>query len=175
MSNNIDEKTKAIVVCNPSNPCGSVYSKEHLTAILEVAEKHKVPIIADEIYRNLVFSDVEFHALGELSKNVPVLATGGLAKEFLVPGWRVGWVVVHDRNGVFAEVRGSATVRFPSVPAHVFHCVQIRTALMKLSQLILGANSLVQAAIPAVLTPPENSPEEEALSKFHKDLVQLLE
>lgn len=43
--------------------------------------------------------------MGELSSTVPVLSVGGLAKEFLVPGWRVGWVMVHDKNGVFEEVR----------------------------------------------------------------------
>lgn len=52
----IDERTRAIVVNNPSNPCGSVYSKEHLKAILAIAEKHRVPIIADEIYGNIVRS-----------------------------------------------------------------------------------------------------------------------
>jgi tyrosine aminotransferase len=50
----IDEHTAAIVVNNPSNPCGSVYSKEHLTDILQVAAKHKIPIIADEIYEHFV-------------------------------------------------------------------------------------------------------------------------
>ena len=50
----MDEGTAAIVVNSPSNPCGSVYSKEHLTAILALAEKYKVPIIADEIYEHFV-------------------------------------------------------------------------------------------------------------------------
>lgn len=52
-----------------------------------------------------VFSGNTFYAMGELSSTVPVLSVGGLAKEFLVPGWRVGWVMVHDKNGVFEEVR----------------------------------------------------------------------
>ncbi len=50
----IDESTAAIVVINPSNPCGSVYSREHLTNIVGVAHKHKLPIIADEIYDGMV-------------------------------------------------------------------------------------------------------------------------
>ena len=43
--------------------------------------------------------------MGDLSRNVPVLSVGGMAKEFLVPGWRVGWILIHDRAGAFAKVR----------------------------------------------------------------------
>lgn len=50
MESLIDKNTAAIVINNPSNPCGSVYSKEHLLDILKVAEKYHLPIIADEIY-----------------------------------------------------------------------------------------------------------------------------
>lgn len=50
----IDYNTTAIIVNNPSNPCGSVYSKEHLLAIIDIAARYKVPIIADEIYEHFV-------------------------------------------------------------------------------------------------------------------------
>ncbi|KAI9176084.1 hypothetical protein H9P43_006449 [Blastocladiella emersonii ATCC 22665] len=126
----IDDSTACILVNNPSNPCGSVYSKAHLEAILAVAERHFLPVIADEIYADMVFSGNTFHAMADLSTTVPVLAVGGLAKRYLVPGWRLGWILVHDRNGAFAEVR---------------------TALLKLSQVIIGANSTVQAALPEIL------------------------
>ena len=53
----IDENTVAIVVNNPSNPCGAVFTPDHLTAILEIADRHCLPIIADEIYDYFVFSD----------------------------------------------------------------------------------------------------------------------
>jgi tyrosine aminotransferase len=54
MESLLDDHTAAIVVNNPSNPCGSVFSKEHIQDILGVANKHKVPIIADEIYAHFV-------------------------------------------------------------------------------------------------------------------------
>ena len=52
----IDDNTAAIIVNNPSNPCGSVYSRQHLLDILAVAEKKKVPIIADEVYAGMVIN-----------------------------------------------------------------------------------------------------------------------
>ena len=52
----IDENTSAILITNPSNPCGSVFSAEHLKAIADVALKHKLPIIADEIYAHMGFT-----------------------------------------------------------------------------------------------------------------------
>ena len=54
LESHIDDRTAAIVVNSPSNPCGSVYSKEHLLDILALAEAYKVPIIADEIYEHFV-------------------------------------------------------------------------------------------------------------------------
>ena len=97
----IDNDSVAIVIVNPSNPCGSVYSKQHLLDILAVAEKHNLPIIADEIYNGLVFKGQHTYPIASLSKNVPVLSCGGLGKKYLIPGWRVGWILIHDRNGRF--------------------------------------------------------------------------
>ncbi|GAB0093454.1 Tyrosine aminotransferase [Sergentomyia squamirostris] len=127
----IDENTAALVVLNPSNPCGSVFSKNHLLQIIKLAEKYYLPIIADEIYEHMVFPGKVFHSVSSLSKNVPVLSCGGLTKRFLVPGWRMGWVTVHDRHNLFKDVRKS---------------------LMKLSCRILGPNAAVQGALPRILT-----------------------
>jgi tyrosine aminotransferase len=55
MESLIDDKTAAIIVNNPSNPCGSVFSITHLKQIIDIADRNKVPIIADEIYDNFVF------------------------------------------------------------------------------------------------------------------------
>lgn len=101
----IDNDTCAIVINNPSNPCGSVFSKEHIYEILKIAEKHFLPIIADEIYEHMVFPGTKYYSFSSLSKNVPILSCGGLTKRFIVPGWRLGWIVIHDRNNAFHDVR----------------------------------------------------------------------
>lgn len=143
----IDDKTRAILVNNPSNPCGCVYSKEHLEQILAVADEFKVPIISDEIYADMAFSRYTFYPLASLTKSVPILTIGGLAKRFLIPGWRVGWIIIHDRNDILKEVR-------PGMNA--------------LTQLILGPNSLIQSTLPDIL---HNTPKEffEATNKTLED------
>ncbi|CAK8672528.1 tyrosine aminotransferase-like [Clavelina lepadiformis] len=150
----IDRKTKAIVVVNPSNPCGSNFNAEHIRAILEVAENNKVPILADEIYADLVFHDKSFHSFSSLSSSVPILSCGGIGKKFLVPGWRMGWVVVHDRNEIFGS--------------------EIRTGLVKLSQRILGPCTLIQAALPGILSTPEAC-HQETIAKLEKNADLLYE
>ncbi|XP_025114868.1 tyrosine aminotransferase-like isoform X2 [Pomacea canaliculata] len=142
----IDYNTTAIIVNNPSNPCGSVYSKEHLLAIIDIAARYKVPIIADEIYEHFVFEGYQYHSLASLSQEVPILSCGGLTKRFLVPGWRLGWIVIYDVNDTFGEVR---------------------SALVSLSQRILGPNTLVQAALPDIL---EKTPE-----SFYRDTIQYIQ
>jgi tyrosine aminotransferase len=57
LASQIDENTVAIIVCNPSNPCGSVYSKQHLNDIIALAEAYCLPIIADEVYGDMVRID----------------------------------------------------------------------------------------------------------------------
>ncbi|GFO11259.1 tyrosine aminotransferase [Plakobranchus ocellatus] len=126
----IDDSTAAIVVCNPSNPCGSVFSEEHMRDILTTVARHSLPLIADEIYEHFVFSGFKYHSFASLSEDVPILASGGLTKRFLIPGWRMGWIVVNDRHDALSEVR---------------------IGLQKLSTRILGPNTLVQGALPRIL------------------------
>jgi len=132
----VDKRTRAILVNNPSNPCGSVFSKEHLTQILNFAEKHHLVVVADEIYANITFTGTKFIPIASLSKEVPVLSIGGLAKQYCVPGWRVGWILIHDRKDRLKEVR---------------------KGLLHMSTLILGANSIVQHSIPHMLHKTDTS------------------
>lgn len=136
MDREIDDHTRAIVINTPSNPCGSVFDEAHIRQILEVAARRRVPIIADEIYDHFAFPGNEFYYMASFTKDVPILSCNGLTKRFLVPGWRMGWITIHDPLNVLAKVR---------------------KGLHSLSERTLGANTIVQGAIPAILsqTPPE--------------------
>ncbi|XP_065199030.1 tyrosine aminotransferase-like, partial [Sycon ciliatum] len=98
MESMINEKTRLIVLVNPSNPCGSSYSKEHLRQILDVAERHHLPILSDEVYGDVVYNGGEFYPLASLTSTVPVLTCRSLAKKYLAPGWRLGWLIVYDQH-----------------------------------------------------------------------------
>jgi tyrosine aminotransferase len=73
----IDSRTKAILVNNPSNPCGNVLSRENLEGVLAIAERHRLPVIADEIYGKMTFTGHVFYPMASLTTTVPVLAVGG--------------------------------------------------------------------------------------------------
>eukprot|EP00484_Ammonia_sp_Unknown_P019108 CAMPEP_0197031618 /NCGR_PEP_ID=MMETSP1384-20130603/10572_1 /TAXON_ID=29189 /ORGANISM="Ammonia sp." /LENGTH=546 /DNA_ID=CAMNT_0042461175 /DNA_START=45 /DNA_END=1685 /DNA_ORIENTATION=+ len=131
----IDKRTKAILVNNPSNPCGSVLNEQSLMRILKVAEDYSIPIISDDVYSEMVYDSNlanrnKAYSLAALSRKVPILTVNGLSKQYLVPGWRVGWIVIHDPIGAF---------------------VKVRTALQKLSTVLLGPNTLIQSSIPSIL------------------------
>ncbi|ORY29170.1 pyridoxal phosphate-dependent transferase [Naematelia encephala] len=99
-----DDDTRAIMITNPSNPCGSNFTESHLRDILDIAEANRVPIIADEIYGHMTWTR-PFIPLAALSTSVPILTLSGLSKRFLLPGWRFGWVALHDPLGVAAPIK----------------------------------------------------------------------
>ncbi|OLY83689.1 Tyrosine aminotransferase [Smittium mucronatum] len=125
----IDNRTKAILVNNPSNPCGSNWDKQHIQEILDICDRHKIPLISDEIYNGLIFSGETFFSAASISKRVPILTLGGLAKRYMMPGWRVGWITVHD-------------------PLHVM--TTVKEGITELCGLLLGPSAPIQAAIPKI-------------------------
>ena len=86
----ISAKTKAIVINNPNNPTGILYSREELQLVADIAEKYGLYIISDEIYDQFVFSPDCFVSLGQLSKNAIVIS--GFSKTMGMTGWRLGYV-----------------------------------------------------------------------------------
>ncbi|KGN46973.1 tyrosine aminotransferase [Cucumis sativus] len=98
-----DSNTIAIVIINPNNPCGSVYTYQHLKEIAETARKLGIFVIADEVYAHMAFGNKPFVPMGVFGSIVPVLTLGSLSKKWSVPGWRFGWILVTDPNGILEK------------------------------------------------------------------------
>ena len=90
----INPRTRAILLINPSNPTGAVMSRRTLERVLELARRHNLLILADEIYDKLIFDPQEKHiSIATLAQDVPIITFNGLSKAYLVPGWRIGWAI----------------------------------------------------------------------------------
>ncbi|KAI5420370.1 hypothetical protein KIW84_044236 [Lathyrus oleraceus] len=98
-----DQNTVAVVIINPGNPCGNVYSYHHLEKIAKTAKRLGTIVIADEVYGHLAFGDNPFVPMGFFGSIVPVLTLGSLSKRWIVPGWRLGWFVTNDPSGTFRK------------------------------------------------------------------------
>lgn len=90
----VNDKTRAIVLINPNNPTGSNYSVESLKQIIEIAQEHNLIIFADEIYDKLLMDGVEHTSIASLDSEVPIITFGGLSKNYMVPGFRIGWGII---------------------------------------------------------------------------------
>lgn len=91
MKKRINDKTRAIIIINPNNPTGALYSRQTLEEVVDFANEHNLVIFADEIYNKILFDGEKHHPVASLSDDVPVVTLGGLSKNYLVPGWRTGW------------------------------------------------------------------------------------
>ena len=90
----ITSRTRGIVLINPNNPTGSLCTRRMLEQTAELARQHNLVIFADEIYDKLILEDTPHISLAAVAPDVPVVTFGGLSKNYLVPGWRVGWGMV---------------------------------------------------------------------------------
>ena len=94
----ITSKTKGIVVINPNNPTGALYSDENLKQIIELAKEHNLIIMADEIYDRVLYDDVEHKPMSTLTDEVLVLSYNGLSKSHRIAGFRAGWMMVSGKK-----------------------------------------------------------------------------
>ncbi|MEV6276287.1 pyridoxal phosphate-dependent aminotransferase [Nocardia sp. NPDC051832] len=90
----ITDRTRAIVLINPNNPTGAVYSPEVLREILEVARRHDLIVFSDEIYDKIVYDDLVHTAAAALAPDLLCLTFSGLSKSYRCAGFRSGWLVV---------------------------------------------------------------------------------
>jgi alanine-synthesizing transaminase len=96
-------RTRAIVLINPNNPTGSLCSREMLEQIAEVARRNNLLVFSDEIYDKLILEDTPHIAFASIAPDVPCITFGGMSKNYLVPGWRIGWGIV---SGDAVAVKG---------------------------------------------------------------------
>jgi len=103
----IGPRTRGIVLINPNNPTGAVCSRRVLEAIAELARRNNLIIFADEIYDKLILDDDPHISLASVAPDVPIVTFGGLSKNYLAPGWRIGWGMVSgDAAAVKPYVEG---------------------------------------------------------------------
>ncbi|HXW91305.1 MAG TPA: aminotransferase class I/II-fold pyridoxal phosphate-dependent enzyme [Terriglobales bacterium] len=131
----ITPRTRGIVLINPNNPTGSIARPAMLEAIAELAREHNLVVLADEIYDKLILDDDQHRSIAAIAPDVPVVTFGGLSKNYLAPGWRIGWGMV---SGELAAVQ------------------QYDEAIQKLLRARLCANHPEQYAIPPALEGPQN-------------------
>lgn len=94
MAARITDRTRAVVIINPNNPTGAVYPREILEGILDLARRHGLLVLADEIYDRILYDDAEHHPVSTLADDLVVLTFCGLSKTYRVAGFRSGWLVV---------------------------------------------------------------------------------
>lgn len=142
----VDKNTRAIVVINPNNPTGAVYSKKKLQSIADIAGENNIPLISDEIYDMLTFGD--YTPLSRVAKDVPLVAMNGLSKNYLATGWRVGYSSFYGCEELFEACMKLARVRLcASTPASLAliaaysgndaHLKEVREKLVKRRDLVV--------------------------------------
>lgn len=124
----ITPRTKALVVINPNNPTGAVYSREVLGQLAQVAREHSLLLLSDEIYDRILFDDAEHTPIAALAPDLLTITFNGLSKTYRVAGYRAGWLVITGpkthATGFLEGIELLASTRLcPNVPAQ--HAIQV--------------------------------------------------
>ncbi len=128
MRSKITKRTKAILVINPNNPTGAVYSKQTLLDIAQLARENHLLLLADEIYDRLVMEGIPNYSLAALAPDLPCVTFNGLSKSHIICGFRCGWMVF---SGPGLE--------------------EIKSGVMQLAAMRLCGTALTQLVIPAAM------------------------
>ncbi|MEY4645612.1 MAG: hypothetical protein RLZZ596_2443 [Pseudomonadota bacterium] len=126
----ITPRTKGIVVINPNNPTGALYSDEMLLGIIEIARQHNLVVMADEVYDKVLYDGARHTAMGSLSQDVLTLTFNSLSKSYRSCGYRAGWLVVSgDKRGARDYIEGLNMLSSMRLCANVPGQSAIQTAL----------------------------------------------
>jgi alanine-synthesizing transaminase len=144
----ITSNTKAIVVINPNNPTGAVYSEEMLRRLVRLAEQHNLIIFADEIYSKILYDDAEFVPMGRLVEEGLCISFNGLSKAYRLAGFRSGWMVIHgNKNQAKSYIEGLEMLSSMRLCANVPAMLAVQTALggyQSINQLITAGGRMYE-------------------------------
>ncbi len=157
---NINEKTKAILICNPNNPTGYLYSKEELETLRDIVKKHDLYLIADEVYREFVYDGQQHHTamhLKGIEENVILIDS--VSKRYSACGVRIGWMISHNKAVMstalkfaqarlspptFGQVAAEAAVDTP----HSYFVAVLDEYLKRRNAVVAGINKIKGAFCP---------------------------
>jgi len=184
----VTPQTRALVIIDPNNPTGAVYSRDTRRALLDFADQHGLAILADEVYGDLGF-DGPVEPLGILDPDAPIISFFSLSKAYLAPGWRTGWMAIGRSprlDGVLAAVKKLADGRLcstvpmqyaiaPALNGDRSHQVSFRQALRERANLTVDRLSRIPGvtcvaptaafyAMPKVALPPGKKDEDYVLA-----------
>jgi aspartate aminotransferase len=118
----ITPKSKILILTTPSNPTGSVYSKEELIALAEVLKDTNITVVSDEMYEKLVYDGIKFTAVASINKDMfnRTITVNGLSKSVAMTGWRFGYIATPNKELVKAmtKLQGQSTSNINSITQH---------------------------------------------------------
>ena len=142
----ITAHTKALVIINPNNPTGAVYSKELLQQIIEIAREHELILFADEIYDKILYDDVKHIPLASLCEDLLILTFNGLSKNYRLAGFRAGWMIISGNKSIAEDyLEGVEILSNMRLCSNVPAQLAIQTALgghQSINELILPGGRL---------------------------------
>lgn len=103
IASKVNSKTRALVIINPNNPTGAVYSRDLLERLIQVARDNNLVIFADEIYSKIIYDGVEFVPVARLATDVLCVTFNGLSKSYRAAGFRCGWMIL---SGAITKAQG---------------------------------------------------------------------
>lgn len=144
----ITDRTRAIVVINPNNPTGAVYSQDMLEQLIQIARDHKLIIFADEIYSKIIYDDAKFIPMGKLAQDVVCVSFNGLSKSYRLAGFRSGWLVLSGAKHLATEfMKGIEMLASMRLCANAPAMYAVQTALggyQSINELILPGGRLLE-------------------------------
>ncbi len=142
----ITDKTRGIVVINPNNPTGAVYSQALLEQIVQLAREHNLIIFADEIYSKILYDDAEFVPMGRVAQDVVCVSFNGLSKSYRLAGFRSGWMVISGaKHRAKSYIEGLDMLASMRLCANVPAMYAVQTALggyQSINELIMPGGRL---------------------------------